>query len=140
MQKEKIEALVSLFNARLERFDRTRNIQWKINGLLWAAMVVITSFLYPLSEQLNPIACLVVSLVLISLHGFTLHKIQSSLNWDRDITIYYHVMINEDLNLPIKFRNFFTKDRHRGLAWFVIQIMTTALIATSAMTILFNGH
>lgn len=135
--KIKIEALVALYNSRQERFDRSRNIQWKINGLLWAAIVVITGYLYTnMKQPFDPVAGLAVSISIIVLHTFTIYKIQMSLDWDRRIMIKYHTYLNDQLDLPQDFKKFFLDDTHRRYGWYIIQLSTTALIVTLSTILL----
>lgn len=94
---DKTQALVDLLNARMERFDRTRNIQWKLNASLWAGMVFVIGFFRSEQIYFSPFALIAVATFVCIIHGRTVNKIQSSLQYDKTLVVAYHRVINRTL-------------------------------------------
>ena len=131
-ESEIIGHLISLLNARLERFDRSRNIQWKINGLLWSAIVVSTGFLITHEEfKVNFSYASIFSIAITLLHWATIKLMQNGLNYDRKYIIKIHKLINEEFNKGHrKELNELVIDTGFGKAnaWLWLQIIPTVLL------------
>ena len=96
MKDQNIGYLISLLNGRMERFDRSRNIQWKLNGSLWAGLVVVIGFIQLNADKISlPCWSVVLTGVIISIiHTVTIINMQRSLDWDKGLIRSYNDTIN----------------------------------------------
>ena len=80
----------------MERFDRSRNIQWKLNGSLWAGLVVVIGFIQLNADKISlPCWSVVLTGVIISIiHTVTIINMQRSLDWDKGLIRSYNDTIN----------------------------------------------
>lgn len=139
MKTEEIEQLVLLHNARMERFDRTRTIQWGINASLWGAIVLAAGFLRTNEIYVYGGFLIIFSILVFIIHWAAIHNIQRSLDWDRKLIIKYHKVIGKN-NAAVsqKIKKFYKKDNKRGVSWLVIQLGATSLICVTACTLLWR--
>lgn len=61
--KEKLKGYIELYKAQLERFDKRRNIEWKVIFGAWAAIFGFTAF----AENYLQIECFAISVMYASL-------------------------------------------------------------------------
>ncbi|MBL7841302.1 MAG: hypothetical protein JNJ75_14265 [Cyclobacteriaceae bacterium] len=126
--KDNIQALVDLLNGRLERFDRTRNIQWKLNASLWAGMVVAIGFLRSNHIYFSPVVLTMAAVVICIIHGRTINRIQSSLAFDKRLVKKYHQVINRELK-DKRLKKIWRKTNDNSDDWNTIQNAVTVLLS-----------
>ena len=44
-EKDKLQGYIEIYRIQLERFDKRRDIEWKVNMAIWTSIVVVTGFL-----------------------------------------------------------------------------------------------
>ncbi len=86
--ENKTEVYLELFKAQFQRFENTRNIQWKINLAFWSMIIISGSFLhgkyYP-----NWWEVIVIIILFLGMHlGWTI-PIQKSLDFDKNLFSKY---------------------------------------------------
>jgi len=98
---ERCQSLIELQNGRLERFDRTRTIQWNFNAIFWTGIIVTVSFLIPKKTELEFTwyGLIGFDLVLLVIHFFVLKMIQSSLDYDKGKVAEYTLITERELGL-----------------------------------------
>jgi hypothetical protein len=131
-QKERIKNLVSMYQTRIAHFDKTREIQWKFNGILWTGLIVSTPFVYgkKIYCSLHIAWFILIATVVTMIHFSLIHKTQSSLDFDKDLWITYGKEIDKFIlrksNKCIPASN----QSYKSLGWILIQIAITIVLLT----------
>ncbi|MGE0587349.1 MAG: hypothetical protein AB7O48_02160 [Cyclobacteriaceae bacterium] len=134
--KGRIPHLVSLLNERLQRFDRSRNIQWKLNASIWGGIVVTIGFLLTQKFRIPCVALLIVSVAIAIIHWGVIKNIQSALDWDKKLIQHYHDLINEKIDKDGRLQKFMDHNNTKSSDWKVIQISVTIGLLTLSMLFL----
>lgn len=133
---ERCQSLIALQNSRLERFDRTRSIQWNFNGILWTGIVVTTAFLAPIRNDL-PFTWWGLTLygpLLVGIHFTVIKAIQSSLDFDKKKFANYNSQADKMLNVE----NAETDQNDRSKGWLIKQLLISIVLLASSITIILS--
>jgi len=110
-ESEKIQVYTELFKAYLNKFNKTRDIQWKLNIALWTLIGATGGFLY--GKYIPSIFECIVILIVFTISYFTLwsYPIQESLEQDKYLFLKYRdklkMAIGEEISEKILKRSKF---------------------------------
>jgi len=132
---KEVDHLVALLNGRMERFDRSRNIQWKINGTLWAGLIVVIGFIQANPQVYVPCwAVVATTLIITGMHAISVRNIQHSLDWDKKLIEVYHAEINKQLNdAGSIIEEYLENGGNKSFSWRYLQSGITALICLAGV-------
>jgi hypothetical protein len=119
-----LPAYIELYKANLERFDRTRSIQWTFNGLFWSGVFLGCAFIG--ERQLDESDRYVLAILLITvglLYTGIIILFQYSLSIDSKVFVLYRNEINASLKLT-----FPALPKVPGWIWVVFQIAITLML------------
>jgi hypothetical protein len=83
-ETDKLQAYAELLKASLEKFNKTRDIQWKLNLALWTLMGALAGLLYGKWSPSWAEAILALMAFSVVYFFFWAHPIQTSLEQDRE--------------------------------------------------------
>lgn len=99
-EKEKIGPLIELYRMQMDHFEKTRNIEFKVNIALWTLIVLVGQFSYGkiiLSECCSLIVYIGISCIIIVAHLYWMELIQASQDRDLGFRRIYRSIIHNVL-------------------------------------------
>ncbi|MCK5215432.1 MAG: hypothetical protein KAR05_08775 [Candidatus Omnitrophica bacterium] len=127
--KEKAEYLIELCKIQMDHFEKTRNLEFKINIALWTLITLVGQFCYINKITLNAPSCILFAVVIIILHIFWMYSIQNSEN--KDLEFIYQCRLE-----VLKTIKFTPSAANYGLSpWIVIEVAITVLLIISAISV-----
>jgi hypothetical protein len=138
IKKLKVESIIELYKIQMDHFEKSRDIEFKINLALWTLIVLAGKFGY--GKQLFSIEsyCLMAGTVL-GLHIFWMVLIQRSQDRDIEWRDTYKEEIRKAIRIPFKKPEepwCWLAGRWRKRRWVVCEVGITAVLLTGLGVIL----
>ncbi|MEP7375888.1 MAG: hypothetical protein ABI675_21005 [Chitinophagaceae bacterium] len=123
-------------NRNILRFEKTRDLQWKVNITAWSLIVLGITYFGDKDVTINSCLIFWIAVSFLTIHSFYIVFIQRSLAATQRVERYIYEALNNDnteslivdvdIKKIVKNVSFHSKDWW----WIVLQILTTALLLT----------
>jgi len=134
---EKVQIYTELFKAYLDKFNKTRDIQWKLNIALWTLIGGTGAFLY--GKYIPSLFESIIFLIIFSIVYLFLwaYPIQESIEQDKYIFLKYRNKLKKIIGEDISFEVSSKKSKFK---WLFITSGFTIILFGIILLILHSAH
>jgi hypothetical protein len=139
---EKVTTYLELYKIQMQRFNSTRDFEWKINIALWSSIIVATGFL--VGKITVTVTSILVFLTIYLWHFLWMVQIQKHEDYDEHVMTEYQQQIEKLVGWKIPqpgSKVWFTRLPlivSGGFWWVICETSATALLLVVAWLVLNN--